>query len=201
MTRKDGANVLIVGLGNPIIMYDKTRHNIGRDVICAFGKERGWEFKSSFRLSGMVAKGFYHEVNCYLLLPTTYMNNSGLSVAKALTSFGVNIDSLLVVSDDIFTEFGKIRLRVSGSSGGHNGLKSVAEHIGSENFNRLKIGIGNKYTCSLEDHVLGQFKEDELKYVPEIINKALVVIDYWIEGDICKGVRFANDVVIVNPPV
>src|SRR4051812_23966670 len=118
--REPNSNVLVVGLGNPGAAYDMTRHNMGHDIVCAFAKDQGWEFKNNIKLEGKIAKGNFHSVKAHLLLPTTYMNNSGIAVRKTLEYFGIDVAALLVVADDIFIPFGSLRLREKGASAGHN---------------------------------------------------------------------------------
>jgi len=186
--------VLIVGLGNPGSAYDMTRHNIGHDVVCAFAKDQDWKFKKNSSLNGKLAHGTFHGVNTYLLLPTTYMNNSGIAVRKCLDYFKIDVDALLIIADDIFIPFGSLRLREKGSAGGHNGLKSVEKSILTQDYKRLRIGVGNIRTCSLEEHVLSQFKREEMKFLPEIINQALAVIGFWLEGDLGRAKAHASSI-------
>lgn len=194
--REENSSVLIVGLGNPGTAYDMTRHNAGHDVVCAFAKDQGWEFKSNSTISGKVAKGSFHGVKTHLLLPSTYMNHSGIAVRKALEYFGVNVSTLLVIADDIFIPFGALRLREKGSAGGHNGLKSVESSLMTSEYHRLRVGVGNIRLCSLEEHVLSRFTDLEFKQLPEIINNALAVIDFWIEGDIGRAIQHASTAVV-----
>lgn len=190
--REPNSNVLVVGLGNPGTAYDMTRHNAGHDVVCAFAKDQGWEFKNSTKLEGKIAKGNFHSVTTYLLLPMTYMNSSGIAVRKTLEYYGIDVGSLLVIADDIFIPFGSLRLREKGAAGGHNGLKSVEASLLTSEYQRLRIGVGNIRTCSLEEHVLSRFTEIEFKQLPEVINHALAVIDFWVEGDTGKAIQYAS---------
>ena len=198
MSEEPSKSIVIVGLGNPGVAYDFTRHNIGHDVVCAFAKDQGWNFKKSLRLSGSVAKGSFQGVDTTLLLPSTYMNNSGQAVKKCLEYYKLGVDSLLVIADDIFIPFGRLRLREKGSARGHNGLKSVEQHVGTSEYNRIRFGIGNVHTSSLEEYVLSKFNRVEMKQISEIINHAIAVIDYWIKGDKGRAIKHAASLVPVK---
>ncbi|CAJ0842071.1 10735_t:CDS:1 [Entrophospora sp. SA101] len=128
---------LIVGLGNPGKEYENTRHNLGFEVIDQLAQELNVELnKKKFN-------GFYCQTSAYILLkPQTYMNNSGECIAAFLNYFRIPLDNLLVIYDDIALPLGKFRYRCQGSAGGHNGMKNIIKLLGSENFKRLRVGIG-----------------------------------------------------------
>lgn len=179
---------LIVGLGNPGRAYEKTRHNIGFMVVEALAKKWGLEWKKSLRLQGAVAlkkdeDGERTEV--VLLMPQTYMNLSGESVRKAVQKHGLNIDELLIVVDDVEIAFGTLRLRSQGSSGGHNGLKSVEGCLLSRDYPRLRMGIGPQIREEremLEEFVLSPFSAEEQKMLAAFIEKGCLAVEQWVKG-------------------
>ena len=150
---------LIVGLGNPGIKFAQTRHNVGFDVLDSLAKRWQIGFSDRKQFQGIAGEGFgSNNAKIRLLKPQTFMNLSGQSVRSMLDWFKLSPESVLVVYDDLDLPLGKIRLRLSGSAGGHNGMKSIISHLGTQNFPRVRIGIGKstgeKDTIS---HVLGKF--------------------------------------------
>src|SRR5579871_3286681 len=135
MVEKKG--LLIVGLGNPGKQYCQTRHNMGFEVVRAFAREHGFAFKGVSSLMGELAIGQIGEQKLFLLLPTTFMNESGYAVRKCIDYYQVPIDHLLVVSDDVALDVGQMRIRMKGSACGHNGLKSIEAHLGTSYYMRL----------------------------------------------------------------
>lgn len=184
--------LLIVGLGNPGSAYEATRHNIGHAIVRAFAKDLGWGLKKDSYLKGEIASGIKDQKQVYLLLPTTFMNNSGFAVEKAMQMFQVDIGSLLIVADDVYVPFGQFRLREKGSPGGHNGVKSVVDHLLTSEFHRLKVGVGAPFIGSLEEFVLAQYTEEEFIHIPQIINQAHVIFDLWIKGDVGRAKEVAS---------
>ncbi len=175
---------VVIGLGNPGKRYAATRHNLGFQVIdrAAFLKKK--EFvelgsKISFcRLSS-------DDVDHYLAKPLTYMNQSGAAVKALVNGFGVKTENLLVVCDDCNLPPGKIRFRKSGTDGGHRGLGSIIEAIGSIHFPRLRLGIGpSPENVPLEDFVLQEFSQDELKLIDLVIDRSIQIMDRWLAGDL-----------------
>ncbi|MFZ0564845.1 MAG: aminoacyl-tRNA hydrolase, partial [Chlamydiales bacterium] len=133
---------LIVGLGNPGKKYENSRHNLGFMVVKAFAAKRGWDFKRGWRFKGYIAHGDIEEKIVHLLLPVTYMNLSGKSVRKVLEYYKIARNRLLVVVDDVNLALGVMRIRPEGSSGGHNGLKSIEESLKTREYTRFRIGVG-----------------------------------------------------------
>ena len=167
---------LIVGLGNPGSAYEETRHNMGFQVVKRWAAKQGLSFRRARHLVGEVAS----QADVTLLLPMTYMNSSGESVRLCVDYFKLPVENILVVCDDIALPFGEIRLRQGGSAGGHNGLKSVEAHLGTQAYSRLKVGVGDRDRGELADHVLGRFTAQELQELPEILEKASEVLDAWL---------------------
>lgn len=150
---------LIVGLGNPGQKYEQTRHNIGFMVIDRLAENFNAEMANHLRWRTHMAK--VPDNGALLLKPQTFMNESGQSVGAALRFYKWQPEQVLVVYDDVSIPFGHLRFRMSGSAGGHNGIKSIISHLGSDRFPRLKLGIGNSTGNSMTGHVLGKFSTDE----------------------------------------
>lgn len=164
----------IVGLGNPGKEYQKTRHNAGFLAIDFLQNELNFpEFEASKHF-GVVSEGMIQGERIFLLKPATYMNVSGKSVASLLTFYKITPENLLVLSDDIDQDFGKIRYREKGSSGGQNGIKSIIETLGTETFSRIKIGIGRDSRFEVSDWVLSQFTKQELEELEHIFADELL---------------------------
>ena len=133
---------LVVGLGNPGTKYEGTRHNIGFMALEQMASREGFSFRQQSKLHGLVAEHGIGESRLRLLMPQTYMNDSGRSIRAALDWFGFTPEQLLVLVDDMDIPLGRLRLRAQGSAGGHNGLRSTIQHLGTQAFPRLRIGIG-----------------------------------------------------------
>jgi len=183
---------LIVGLGNPGKEYEHTRHNIGFDVIDVLASQtRISVTKKDCR--ALVGDGLIGGTRVYLLKPMTYMNLSGESVAQFLRLKPLPLTDLIVVTDDISLPVGKIRMRASGSAGGHNGLKSLIAHLHAQDFPRLRIGVGAPRDASVQiDYVLGSFGKGEKKDVDEAIVTATAALDSWINDGIERAMSRYN---------
>ena len=167
---------LIVGLGNPGKEYENTRHNVGFMVIDKFLQTHNiTSEKSKF-------SGIYYETNInnekYILLkPQKYMNLSGEVVRDFLNFYKIDIEDLLVISDDLDMECGKIKLKLTGSCGGHNGLRNIEQHINTKDYKRLKIGIANNKNMDTKDYVLGKFSTEEKELINNSVEKAVSIIE------------------------
>jgi PTH1 family peptidyl-tRNA hydrolase len=161
----------IVGLGNPGQEYRATRHNVGFLALEAFARSHGFsDFEDAPKFKGLVSAGVVNGEKTLLLKPLTYMNLSGESAAALVTFYKFDPKKdLLVLSDDVDMEFGKVRFREKGSSGGQNGLKSIAKNLGTEEFARIKIGIGRDDRFETADWVLSKFKTEELTELEKTI--------------------------------
>jgi len=171
-------SLVFIGLGNPGKKYAGTRHNFGFLVVEALAQSLGLDLQESKFFEAKVAKGRYGTKDCqelvelHLLMPLTYMNESGKSVRRYLDYYKLATSEIVVVCDDTALKLGDLRLRSQGSSGGHNGLKSIAAHMGTEQYARLRMGIGSKMDQqSLADYVLDDFKADEISMLNESIKK------------------------------
>ena len=165
---------LIIGLGNPGREYATTRHNIGFmaiDKLCS-------SFKNKF--NGLYGEVIINGEKIILLKPLSYMNLSGEVIRKYVDYYNIDIDNILVICDDLDMDVGKIRLRSKGSSGGHNGLKNIILHLGTDNFKRLKIGISNKKDIDTKDYVLGKFNRDDKKIIDKSLDKINDIINDFI---------------------
>lgn len=173
---------LIVGLGNIGVEYANTRHNIGFMVVdkLANTKEARFETKRYADVAELRHKG----KQIFLLKPSTYMNLSGKAVNYWLQELKIPQENLLVITDDLALPFGKIRLRSKGSDGGHNGLKHINETLQSQNYARMRIGIGNNYPKGFQaEYVLRPFDEAEQQALPELLEEAQkAVITFCMEG-------------------
>jgi len=199
---------LIVGLGNPGAEYERTRHNIGFMAIdrlsiswsISLGKEkRFYGIFGEGRLSSRLAS----TGKIRLLKPTTYMNVSGQSVRASADWFKCNPENILVIYDDMDLSLGKLRLRPSGSAGGHNGMKSIISHLGTQNFPRLRLGIGrggnkgdeaiaSKVNQNVTNHVLGGFSASENKVLPEIFDLAESTVTSILADGLEKAMSLYN---------
>ncbi|MDY0210298.1 MAG: aminoacyl-tRNA hydrolase [Acholeplasma sp.] len=151
---------LIIGLGNPGKQYEKTRHNVGFEVIDLLAKHLNVTFKLDKAFKGEIASTQYGLEKIILLKPSTFMNLSGESAILVKQFYKIELEDIMVVYDDIALDLGKLRLRMQGSSGGHNGIKDLVKHFGSQSFKRIRIGISgtDKALCA---HVLGKFSKAE----------------------------------------
>ncbi|MBS0616171.1 MAG: aminoacyl-tRNA hydrolase [Verrucomicrobia bacterium] len=179
---------LIVGLGNPGSAYEATRHNIGFRVVRHLASQKGLKWREKSRWSAETAM----EDSLVLLLPLTYMNCSGESVRKCLKDLGLSPEQMLVVCDDVALDFGQLRIREGGSSGGHNGLKNIEAHLGSQKYPRLRIGVGSHKGHNLADYVLGKFSAAEEAEMPKVLEKASSALSLWLEEGTLKAMNQFN---------
>ena len=159
---------IIVGLGNPGREFVNTRHNIGFDVIDVLADEENISILEK-KHKAIIGKGVVAGQKCILAKPVTFMNRSGESVREMIDYYKVDeTDELIIISDDVSLDVGKVRIRKKGSAGGHNGLKNIIEHLGHDNFIRVKIGVGEKPKgWDLADYVLGRFSGPERETLNE----------------------------------
>ena len=184
---------IIAGLGNPGKKYEGTRHNIGWQVMDELADKHRIRIMES-RFKGLVGKGVIGGEKVLLLKPLTYMNLSGESIGEAVRFYKIDETSrLIVVSDDISLDVGQLRMRKKGSAGGHNGLKNIISHLGSEEFMRIRIGVGDKPAGSdLVDYVLGSFSKEEKKILDETKRNAVLAIETIISDGIDKAMNLYN---------
>lgn len=179
----DSSIVLIAGLGNPGRKYEGTRHNVGFDAITALSDAFNIPL-TNHELKGISGKGTIAGQKVILVQPQTYMNNSGECIRAFMDFYKITPDRILVICDEIALEPGKLRLRKKGSAGGHNGMKSIIAHAGSEAFARLRIGVGEKPEgWDLADFVLARFPKDVEPVMREVMKKITEEVPlYLTEG-------------------
>jgi PTH1 family peptidyl-tRNA hydrolase len=172
---------LVVGLGNIGDKYTNSRHNIGFNVVDKMVSTINSNFKfSNFENCGFLLKVSGKDV--IFLKPSLFMNNSGVAVRKVKDYYKIQPNDILIITDDCSLDLGRIRLRENGSDGGHNGLKSIIAHLNSQNFARLKIGIGNNKDLDLSDFVLGKFSKTEMVALDKVLETASEAVSVWIES-------------------
>ena len=164
---------LIAGLGNPGSQYEMTRHNIGFHTIDYIADELGVKIKK-LKYKALYGEGEINGEKVFLVKPQTYMNLSGESIVEFVRFFKIPVENVIIISDDISLDTGRLRIRGKGSAGGHNGLKSIIYQLQSENFARIRIGVGlpEHQDYDLADYVLGRFSKDEIPVLEDAIIKA-----------------------------
>jgi len=174
---------LLVGLGNRGDKYAGTRHNVGFMALERMAARAGGNFRNQTKLHGLLAEVGQGDRRLRLLMPQTFMNESGRSIRAALDWFGLEPEQMLVLVDDMDLPLGRLRLRLSGGAGGHNGLRSTIAHLGGQDFPRLRIGIGAPALNPVErkqrtvGHVLGRFAPAEQPVLDEVLDEVLAGID------------------------
>ncbi len=183
---------LIVGLGNPGKQYEETRHNVGFKVIDALSKKLNIPFNES-KFRGLYGKGIVDGQKVMLLKPMTYMNLSGEAVRPIMDYYDIPTENLLVIYDELDLPVGKIRLRYKGSAGGHNGMKSIIQHLGTQEFNRIRIGIDRPDPdYPVVDYVLGKFNRKDRKIMEEVIATCVDASILWLEKPFIEVMNIYN---------
>ena len=175
---------IIAGLGNPTLAYEGTRHNVGFDVIDALADQ--YNISVDGRKSrALIGKGIIEGQKAILVKPQTYMNLSGESVGALVDYYKVDEETeLIVIYDDVSLDVGQLPIRKKGSAGGHNGIKNIIAHLGTETFLRIKVGVGEKpKKYDLADYVLGHFSKAERKIMEEGYQKAIRAVTMMINGE------------------
>ncbi len=189
---------LIVGLGNPGREYARTRHNAGFIVVERLAErwKAHWSVEQKFK--ARMAKAEFEGRKAVLSEPQTYMNSSGEAVAAACGFYKIAPSRLLVIVDDADLPLGEIRLRAGGSSGGHHGLDSVEQHLGTRAYARLRLGIGRQPDTAREitGHVLGRFAADEFDLVEKVVDRAASQVECWLRDGAAKAMNLFNGAVI-----
>lgn len=184
---------IIVGLGNPTKEYTNTRHNIGFDVIDTIAEELGISVLEK-KHKALIGKGILEGMKIILVKPQTYMNLSGESIRELIDYYKVEEKmELIVIYDDISLDVGQLRIRKKGSAGGHNGIKSILNHLGHDEFLRIKMGVGEKPKgYDLADYVLGHFTKEEREQMDESCKKALEAIKLMVKDDTAQAMNLYN---------
>jgi len=175
----DHSMKVVVGIGNPGRRYHRTRHNVGFEVVDMLARSDGIDLRKR-RFDALLGEGKISGEDVLLVKPQTFVNNSGSAVRQVLDWWKLPLGELLVVSDDVNLPIGVLRFRRGGSAGGHHGLESIIAHLGTEAFQRLRIGIGREDEKDLVDHVLGRFTRSERKVMDEASIDAVRGITVWI---------------------
>ncbi len=184
---------LIVGLGNPGRQYEHTRHNVGFDVMDAIAEKYNISI-SEKKHKALCGKGVINGVKVVLAKPQTFMNLSGESVESLLSYYKLDPEEeMLVIYDDISLAPGNLRIRKKGSAGGHNGIKNIIAQTGTQNFLRIKVGVGEKPKgWDLADYVLGRFDEEERAAVEEAIGHAVLAAELMLQGEVDAAMNEFN---------
>lgn len=173
---------LVVGLGNPGKHYAGSRHNLGAEVVAAAAQELGIKLTHT-SLGALWGRGRKARAHVILALPQTFMNGSGQSVASLAHYFKIRVENILLVSDDLHLPLGRLRLRGGGSAGGHKGLQSVIEYLGTEAFPRLRVGIGPLPPESEQvDYVLAKFQSEQKSVLSPVRARAVAGIVTWLDS-------------------
>ena len=180
---------LIAGLGNPGNEYTGTRHNVGFEVV---GELSGWVWKEKARWQGRYCRCAIGGQEVVLLMPQTYMNLSGKSIASATGALGVSLADLLVIHDDLDLGLGRLRFKSGGGNAGHNGLRSISASVGN-GYCRLRLGIGHPDNrAEVTGWVLGRFAPEERETVQNMIHSAADAVRYWVENGLADSQQRFN---------
>ena len=189
----------MVGLGNPGIKYEFTRHNIGFRIVDSLARDMGTEFKKVKSYYSLISRGMINNHKAILVKPQTFMNLSGRAVSKVVSYYKIPLQDLLIVYDDLNLELGQIRIRKKGSAGGHKGIESIMQYLHSEDIPRLRIGIGSpsaNFNFDCVSYVLSNFNNDEEDKIKEVIKLSTEAIKTVIEEGFEKAMRKYNKKVI-----
>ncbi len=197
---------LIVGLGNPEPKYNQTRHNIGFTVVDNLANIWQISLSENRKFKAEFGEGRRKAEKIYLLKPLTYMNRSGQAIRAVVDWYKLPASSVLIVYDDMDLPMGRLRLRLSGSAGGHNGMKSAIAHLGTQEFPRLRIGIGKPKNVTAESgdpktisHVLGKFSSTESKLMSQVLELVVETVELSLKQGIEKAMSLYNSRTIILP--
>ena len=184
---------IIAGLGNPGVSYERTRHNAGFLAVEALEKRFSFS-PAEHKFNAVCNRAVIGGKSCLILRPQTYMNNSGEAVSDAMDFFEIEPENIIVIYDDISLGVGDMRIRRKGSAGGHNGIKSIIELCGSQDFPRVKIGIGEKPhpDYDLADWVLSRFSVEDMKKISEVFDKTAEAVELMVQGEINEAMNKFN---------
>jgi PTH1 family peptidyl-tRNA hydrolase len=192
---------LVMGLGNPGKQYLQTRHNIGFAALDHFVQKFNADFSPHARIPGLVAEWKHNGTKWIAIKPITFMNLSGQAVTAALNFWKIELPHLMVLVDDMSVPLGNIRIREAGSAGGHNGLKSIIEQLGTRGFPRLRLGIGHPPASIIKpaDWVLQAFDNSELPFVEDSVKRCASALQVWTDQGVAAAMTQFN--VVNSPPV
>ena len=188
-----GITHLVVGLGNPDKKYLNTRHNAGFIAVDEIASSLGTSIDKK-KFDALVADVTLAGERVLLMKPQTYMNLSGVAVEKAASFYKIPPEKVIVLFDDISLDVGRVRIRRKGSAGGHNGIRSIIDYLQSDNFPRVKIGVGEltNPNYDLADWVLSTFKEDEKKAIREVASHCREIVELMLSGNVDKAMNLYN---------
>jgi PTH1 family peptidyl-tRNA hydrolase len=188
---------IVLGLGNPGRLYQKTRHNVGFMVVSRLARRMGLKFDKKF-CSSRVAEG----EGIVIAKPYTYVNLSGKAAKALLQRFSLAPQDMLVICDDVALPLGRIRIRRKGSDGGHNGLRSIIKELGTEEFPRLRVGIGREGIKDLVEYVLGEFEREEMEILEKVLEVAVDAVECILREGIEEAMNKYNSLNIyeIAPP-
>ena len=188
-----GYDYLIVGLGNPGAKYEMTRHNAGFLAVDLLAVKENLNIKK-LKYHALVGDAVINGKKCLVMKPQTFMNNSGEAVGEAARFYKIPPERVIVILDDFSFDVGQIRIKRKGSAGGHNGLKSIIAHLGSENFPRIKVGVGKKPNADYDiiDWVLGRFPKELEKDLKSALENAVDALPYIVNEEIDKAMNLFN---------
>ncbi len=176
---------LVVGLGNPGPRYENTRHNVGFQVIDSLREQLSDDYTITprSRFDAMIYEIRGSGGNALLVKPLNYMNRSGQSVVKIANWYKLDLDDIIVIQDDVDLPTGKVRFREKGGAGGHNGISSIINHLGTDQFKRAKIGIARPYSADVSGHVLTPFCKEEQKDIDIAVEQVSEGVSSWLKGE------------------
>lgn len=183
---------LIAGLGNVGDKYCFTRHNAGFMVLDKWALDEGLSFREEKKLKCFLTKLRYNNEDLLLVKPTTFMNLSGEAVRAVMDYYKIEVKDILIIYDDIALDLGRIRFRANGSDGGHNGIKSIIQHVGTKDFDRLKVGIGPQPNIPSENYVLQNFPQEQHEELKDVLKKSIEAVEYYLKNDIQKAQNLFN---------
>lgn len=191
--KKGKIEYIIAGLGNPGRKYEMTRHNAGFLALDVLAREEGFEFKK-LKFHALIADEMIAGKRCLLMKPQTMMNNSGEAIYEAASYYNIPDENIIIIYDDISLDVGKTRIRRKGSAGGHNGIKSIISCLGSEEFPRVKVGVGKKPNASydLAAWVLGEFPKDTHDDLNSALKNAVEATKLIVQNNIDQAMNLYN---------
>ena len=185
----------MVGLGNPGLKYEFTRHNIGFRIVDSLARDIEIEFKKVKSYYSLISRGMINNLKVILIKPQTFMNLSGRAVSKVVSYYKIPLQDLLIVYDDLNLELGQVRIRKKGSAGGHKGMESIMQYLNSEEIPRLRIGINNpsvNFNVDCVSYVLSNFNNEEKDKIGEVIQLSTDAIKIITEYGFEKAMRKYN---------
>lgn len=192
-SNKSSYDYIVAGLGNPGAKYEMTRHNAGFLAMDLLAINKNIDIKR-LKHHSLVADAQIGGKRCLIMKPQTMMNNSGEAIGEAARFYKIPPENVIIVYDDISLDVGQTRIRRKGSAGGHNGIKSIIAHLGSENFPRVKVGVGKKPTpeYDLVNWVLGRFPKEQEKDLKTALENSVSALELIVSGDIDKAMNLYN---------